>query len=93
MARKRARKRDMYIKIRVVLTRPMSRAEAIKLARRTVATRIVPEGLELAWIDWRRGRGYTAEEGSYIEDEAYDALVDFYGVLRRGKTKVAVVSE
>lgn len=87
---------DIHIKIRVSLTESMSKQEAVRRLRTTIKTRIVQEGIELHWLDWsapeRKG---SANYGSYLEDEAHDALVNFYYALTapNRRLRIAVVDD
>lgn len=86
----------IHIKIRVVLLRPMSVGEARQKLQRTVRTGIVQEGINLAWIDWRRaGTAGVAPGGTYLGSDAQAALTAFYGAIHdpETKTRVEVVHE
>lgn len=81
----------LHIKIRVIVTEPMTVGEARQRLARTVRTGIVQKGIELAWIDWRdpttarRTRG-----GTYLGDDALDALREFYAAIHHDQTKTRV---
>lgn len=96
MARGDGEKR-LHLKIRLVLTRPMSRRRAVALVERAMRTRRVPEGIELAWIDWGKedDSGSIKREGEFLDDDAHDALVDFYAAITHPdtSTRVEIVGE
>jgi hypothetical protein len=60
-------------------------SEARRLLRRAYITGYVPEGIEIAYIDWRKGTGkvYT-----YEGDEALDALMAARAILLSDQTKL-----
>jgi hypothetical protein len=80
--------RNLHLKIRVRTTRRMSVGEVRAKLRRTVRTGIVQEGIELAWINWRRpGTARRAGSGTYLDDDAVHALRDFYGAIHHEDTR------
>ena len=89
------RKRSpLHLKIRVVLTEQMTKADAKALIWKSVRTRIIQKGIELAWIDWSRAEAHgPMQSGEYIGDDAHDALVDFYyAIMDKGsRTRIEVV--
>jgi len=91
----RKRSKALNLKIRVRLTQPMLKSEAIKRMRRSIETGVIAPGIELAWIDWRTGKGASATEGEYVEGEALDALVAFHSAIisTETKTRIEVVGE
>lgn len=87
---------SLHIKIRIVLERPMTVGEARAKLRRTIRTRVVQEGIDLAWIDWRRpGASGRKRGGTYLDDQAIEALEQFYAALHHEDTvmRVEVVDE
>ena len=89
-------KRKLHLKIRIVLTRRMTVGEARAKLRRTIRTGIVQEGIELAWINWRDPRTAKRERsGTYLDDDALEALTRFYGAIHHEdtRTRVEVVDE
>lgn len=82
----------LHVKIRVVIKRRMSVGEARQKLQRTVRTGIVQEGIEIAWIDWRKGYNSAgvAKGGTYLGDDAKEALADFYGAIHHDETKTRV---
>ena len=88
--------RPLHIKIRVVLTRPMTVGEARDKLQRTVRTGIVQEGIRVAWIDWRNPESAgAAGSGTLLGDEAKEALADFYAAIHHPETgtRVEVIHE
>ena len=86
----------LHIKIRVILTRPMTLGEAREKLQRTVRTGIVQDGIEVAWIDWRKpDTAGWAKHGSYLGEDAKNALTDFYGAIHHPdtRTRVEVIHE
>ena len=91
------RNKPLHVKIRVVLTRRMTVGEARKKLQRTVRTGIVQEGIEVAWIDWRKGldTAGAARGGTYLGGDAHEALAAFYGAIHDADTvtRVEVIHE
>lgn len=88
--------RKLHLKIRVRTTRRMTVGEARAKLRRTVRTGIVQEGIELAWIDWRTpGTARKTRGGTYLDDEALEALTRFYNAIHHEdtRTRVEVIDE
>jgi hypothetical protein len=84
------RKRALNLKIRVVITKRMRKSDAIKRVRRSIDTGIIQPGIELAWIDWRTGKGARAKAGQYVEGEALNALVQFHNAIVHPEMKVRI---
>ena len=90
----RKEKKPLHIKIRVKLLRPMMKSEAVKKLRRTVETGIVQEGIELGYVDWRSGKGTHVKSGTYLDQDALNALVEFHAAITAAtKTRIAVVED
>ena len=90
------KKKRLHLKIRVILTRPMSVGEAREKLQRTVRTGIVQEGIEVAWIDWRTpGSAGYGGHGTYLGAEAMSALSEFYAAIHHPETgtRVEVIHE
>ncbi len=93
MSKKQSR---LHLKIRVRVLRPMSVGESRDKLQRTVRTGIVQEGIEVAWIDWRNpDKAGHAGGGSYLSEDAKNALADFYGAIHHAETatRVEVIHE
>ncbi len=83
----RAKLPPIHIKVGIIIKRPMSKAEAEKLKNRAIRTGIVPEGIELAYVDWERGKGKKFRSGRYVGEEAHQALLDFRRALRHPRAR------
>lgn len=83
----------LHLKIRVVLTRPMTQDAALALMQEAVETGVVPDGIEVRWIDWEKGGGGRARAGRLSQDVAA-ALEAFYGAIASsGQTRFEPVSQ
>lgn len=88
--------RRLHVKIRVRLTRRMSKADALAKLKRTVRTGVVQEGIELAWIDWRSpGTARRERGGTLLGKDALAALREFYNAIHHEdtRTRVEVIDE
>lgn len=56
--------RNLMMKFRLSITRRMSKGEAIKKLKRAIRSGMVPEGIEIHWIDWESGKEGHVSEGS-----------------------------
>ncbi len=93
---KKRKQANLHIKIRVVLTRAMSVGEARQKLQRTVRTGIVQEGIRVAWIDWTNpDNAGAAGSGTYLGDDAKEALGAFYAAIHHEDTgtRVEVIHE
>lgn len=89
-------KSKLHVKIRVILTRKMTVAEARAKLRRTVRTGVVQEGIELAWVDWRTpGTARKERGGTYLRGEALESLRTFFHAIHHEdtRTRVEVIDE
>jgi len=78
----------LHLKIRVIAEERMSVGQMRAKVRRTVRTGIVQKGIRLAWIDWRKPKtAGTAKGGTYLGEEALDALREFYAAIHHEDTK------
>lgn len=84
--------RPLHLKIRVILTRPMTQAQARALMERAIESGVVPPGIKLSWLDWAKGQGGTASTGT-LDPVTRKALRDFYGAMTKGETRFARVGE
>lgn len=87
----------LHVKIRIILERPMTVKEARGKLQRSARTGIVQEGVRLAWIDWRKPENAQGDTpgGSYLRDDAKEALASFYGAIHHedSETRVEVAHE
>lgn len=87
--------RQLHLKVRVIVTEPMTVGTMRSKVRRTLRTGIVQRGIDIAWVNWRRlGDAGHAKGGTYLDDEALEALREFYGLIHHEdtKTRIEVVS-
>jgi len=84
--------RPLHLKIRVILTRPMTQEQARALMERAIETGIVPPGIKLKWMDWAKGSSGEASTGT-LDPVTRKALRDFYGAMTKGETRFARVSQ
>lgn len=79
--------RVLHLKIRVVLTAPVTAETARLLVHRAVETGVVPAGIALHWIDWsKEGKSGSMTEGR-MTDRLRAALRDFYGAISASATR------
>lgn len=81
--------RPLMLKIRVVPTRPMRKSELFKLVETAFRRRLIPEGIEIYWVDWQKGREGRINEGRISQDVA-DALANFHAVMKHASTEFRV---
>lgn len=82
----------LHLKIRVILTRPMTQDAALALMMEAAETGVVPDGIEVRWIDWEKGGSGRARSGRLTQDVAA-ALEAFYGAIASsGPTRFEPVS-
>lgn len=74
--------RNLMLKFRLVVNRPMRKSEALRLLKRAVRTGVMPEGIELRWLDWARPtRTGAVRSGGRINPEWWEELRAFAGAL------------
>lgn len=94
----RGARSTLHMKIRVVLTSPMSDVQARSLLDRAVRTGVVSPGIEVAWIDWSRGMGGEGKGGGmkegHYDDPDHNQLRAFYApIMAGGNPRFAKVSD
>lgn len=83
-SRRRTRE-QVHVKLRVVTLRRMKKGELVRKLKQAIRTRMVPEGIELAYIDWsKEGRSGHLSESQTIGDDAADELHKIYAMMRAG---------
>ena len=83
----------LHLKIRVVLTRPMTQDAALALMQRAVDEGEVPDGIEVRWIDWEKGGSGRARAGRVLSSDVASALQLFYGAIASsGQTRFEPVT-
>ena len=73
---------NLQIKFRLVITRRITKSDAMRKLRRAIRSGYVPDGIEIRWIDWsKEGReGYAPSEGT-IDGDRLEEMRAFYGAL------------
>jgi hypothetical protein len=70
------------------------RAETARaLVQQAVETGIVPPGIDILWLDWRKGDGASATSGEVMPENVRSALRRFYAALTDGETRFAQVKQ
>lgn len=71
--------RSLQLKIRVRARKGLitSKEDLIDAIESTIATGIVPDGIEIHWIDWRKGEGSSSKSGR-LTDELATELAAFW---------------
>lgn len=85
--------RRLHLKLRVVLTRGMRASTARALVEQAVETGVVPPGISILWMDWRKGTGGSANSGMVMETVMRRALRGFHAALTEGETRFAQVKQ
>ena len=89
MPRRGPDKRPLMLKFRVVPTRTMRKSELLRLLQRAVRTGVVPDGIELRWMDWAKGEEGRQNSGQ-IPGNAWAELRSFYGAMTNENTAIRV---
>lgn len=71
---------NLMMKFRLTITRRMSKGDAIRKLKRAIRSGMVPEGIEIHWIDWESGSEGHVSEGT-IPGERLDEMRVFYNAL------------
>lgn len=81
---------NLYLKFRLNVTEPMTAREAFDKFKQAVRTGYVPQGIEIAYMDWSNTKtgGAVLREGRIGGDQWRD-LKAFYGALREGSVRVS----
>ncbi len=80
--------RPLMLKIRVVPTRPMRKSELFKLVETAFRRRLIPEGIEVHWVDWQKGKEGRAQ--GRISGDVADALASFHAAMKHAATEFRV---
>lgn len=90
-----ARDRRLFqLKVRVRVTKPMTDDQVFAAVKRAARSRMVPDGLEIDFLDWQSGRAERMRQGSYTEPgKTLDALHDFNAMIQAGLPRIERVSE
>jgi hypothetical protein len=91
MPKKTKGNKSVSLKFRLTITRRMRKDEAVTLLKRAVRTGIVPDGIEIHYVDWLSGR-----EGHHMNGGTIDNLEEmraFYRVLVASDVRAARVAQ
>ncbi len=72
--------RNLMMKFRLSITRRMPKGEAIRKLKRAIRSGMVPEGIEIHWIDWASGAEGHVSEGT-IDGSTLVEMRIFYNAL------------
>jgi len=89
MPRRRQDKRPLMMKFRVIPTRTMRKSELLRLLQRAVRTGVVPDGIEVRYMDWAKGREARVNSGQ-IPGSAWQDLRAFYHAMTNEHTAIRV---
>lgn len=64
----------------------MPKSEAVRKLHQAVRTGFVPEGIEIAYMDWAKGTEGRVREGQIDGDMLMDMRA-FYGAMRQSQTR------
>lgn len=83
--------RPLHIKIRLAARKGMikSQEDLIGIMQDIIESRVVPEGVVIHWIDWKKGKGGTANEGRITRDIA-NAIEDFWWSIVHEDSQVEI---
>lgn len=83
--------RPLQVKIRVTARKGMIKNEEdlIAIVQGIIESRVVPAGVTVHWIDWKKGTGGRANEGR-IEANIADALEDFWFAIIHEDAELAL---
>lgn len=91
MPRKKPDRRDLMIKIRVVPLVPMPKSELLRQVRRAIRTQIVPDTIQISYMDWEKGKGARLSDGR-IEGDDLESLKRFAAAFSAADTRVERLS-
>ncbi len=72
--------RPLMMKFRIRPTKRMRMSTAMRLLKQAVRTGIVPDGIEIAWMDWEKGSEGKLNAGQ-IPGDQWQELRNFYGAM------------
>jgi hypothetical protein len=84
--------RPLRITMRIVVTKRMTARVCRALLDRAVQTGHVPAGIEIHWLNWEKGEGGEAQEGTVLPSDLRRSLDRFYGAITKGKQRFAKVA-
>lgn len=71
----------LHLKIRVILLEPMTQADAERALRQTIDEGELAPGIEIRWVDWRKGDEGRIRSGRLDDERIMGALMDFWGAI------------
>ncbi|MCP4899831.1 MAG: hypothetical protein GY906_22925 [bacterium] len=80
MPRKKPDRRSLMMKIRVRPLVRMPKSELIRQVRKAIRTRMVPDTIEISYMDWEKGDGAELNSGR-LEGRQLDDLRAFYNAF------------
>lgn len=83
----RTNKENIFLKFRVIATKPLRVGQAVNKLKQALRTGYVPDGIEIIGMDWRKGEGYRFRSGS-VPGPALDEMRLFYRALMKSDIRV-----
>ena len=87
MPRKKPDRRDLMMKVRVIPLVPMPKSELMRQVRRAIRTSIVPDTIQISYMDWEKGTGARVNDGR-VEGDDLESLKRFAGAFAAADTRV-----
>ena len=91
MPSKQTGNKALTLKFRLSITRKMRTSTAIELLKKAVRTGIVPDGIEIHYVDWLSGREGHHQSGGNIDN--LEEMRAFYGALVASDVRVARIAK
>lgn len=70
---------NLYVKFRLGITRRMRKSEALELLGEALRTGVVPDGINIAYIDWETGKEGKVNNAGTIAADELEQMRAFYG--------------
>jgi hypothetical protein len=77
----------LMLKFRVIALRKMRKSEMVRKLREAVRRGVVPEGIEIRWMDWAKGEEGQLREGR-IPEKQWTEVAIFYRALVKADIRV-----
>lgn len=87
MPRKKVDRRSLMMKIRVIPLVPMPKSELLRQVRRAIRTRVVPDTIQIAYMDWAKGSGRRLSDGR-VEGDDLESLKRFAAAFEEADIRV-----